>query len=249
MPPVAESDQPSAPEIRIGLIQCGHLMAELVRDHGDYADVFADLLGPFGVRLQTWDVTAGELPSSTDECDGWLVSGSASSTYDDLAWIAPAERFLRETVGDGVPMIAICFGHQLLAQAMGGKVARADAGWGAGAHDYELVGPVQPWMDPPPHGRVRLVASHQDQVVDLPPRATVLARTEHCPIAAFMLGPAALAIQPHPEFTAEVSRELVDLRRDRLGPDVADAALSTLEQPLDQALVGSWMANFWRVQG
>ena len=143
-------------------------------------------------------------------------------------------------------MVAVCFGHQLLAQAMGGTVAKSPDGWGAGVHAYELVGEPAPWMDPPAHGTLRLIASHQDQVTELPEGAVILARTDHCPVAAYTLGPAAFAIQPHPEFTPAVSRGLVERRRDRIGAEASDAALASLDASLDRDVLAAWMAGFLR---
>ncbi len=237
------------PRLQIGLLQCGYIAPDVAAGHGDYPEAFADLLGPQGIDLVTYDVQQGPVPTDPGAHDGWLVSGSASSAYEPLAWIAPVEGFLRRLIEVEAPLVAVCFGHQLLAQALGGRVARAEAGWGAGVHRYELVGPRPPWMDPPPvDGAFRLIASHQDQVVDLPAEATVIARTDHCPVAAFTVGPRALAIQPHPEFSAEVSRGLIGLRRGLIGPDRSDTALATLDGPLedDRRRVAAWMANFWR---
>lgn len=243
MPVVPEDDVTPPRTLRIGLLQCGHIHPDLVPEHGDYPELFAQLLGAHGIELTTYDVVDGPTPDRTDECDGWLVSGSADSVYDDLPWIAPVASFLRRILDDGAPLVAVCFGHQLLARALGVEVARADAGWGAGAHDYELVD-ARPWMDPPATGgTVRLLASHQDQVRELPPGATLLARTAHCPIAAYELG-TALAIQPHPEFTREISAGLVERRRERIGAPTADRALASLDRPTDDELVGRWMATF-----
>lgn len=238
-------DQHPVAPLRIGLLQCGHLHPDLAPEFGDYPELFGELLAGRGLELQTWDVVAGPVPASVHECDGWLVSGSADSVYDELPWIHAVEQFLRDVMAEGVPLVAICFGHQLLAQALGGRVERSDAGWGVGAHDYQLVGPPPAWMVPAPvDGHVRLIASHQDQVVELPAGAEVLARTEHCPVAAYALGPNALAIQPHPEFSPEISRGLVERRRDRIGAATADAALASLGQPIEQGEVAAWMANF-----
>ncbi|QXC62178.1 hypothetical protein KSP35_05040 [Aquihabitans sp. G128] len=231
---------------RIGLLQCGYIPPSLVPAHGDYPEAFAALLAPHDVDLVTYDVQAGPVPATTDECDGWIVSGSASSAYEPLAWIGALEGYLRRLVEDEAPTVAVCFGHQVLAQAFGGRVAKSPAGWGVGAHDYELVGPAAPWMDPPASGSVRLVASHQDQVVELPADAVLLARTDHCPVAAYALGSRMLAIQPHPEFTTALSGELIELRRERIGAAVADAAEASLDEPLDQATVAAWMVAFLR---
>ncbi|CAN5843942.1 GMP synthase [soil metagenome] len=229
--------------LRVGLLQCGHVHPDLLATHGDYTQLFGDLLGPHGVELTTHDVTRC-LPDNAGAQDGWLVSGSPDSTYDPLGWIAPLEGFLRRLVEMRAPLVAVCFGHQLLAQAHGGRVERATAGWGAGAHEYELTG-APSWAALGSSGPVRLVASHQDQVVALPPGAEVVASTPHCPVAAFTLGSSALAVQPHPEFTAELSRDLIEVRRDRIGSKNADAALATLDRPLDRDRVAAGMVAFW----
>ena len=230
--------------LRIALLLCGHIHADLVPEHGDYPEVFAELLGPLGVEITTIDVSAEPLPTDLTAFDGWLVSGSACSAYDPLPWIPPTRALLRRLVEEERPLVAVCFGHQLLAQALGSTVEKADAGWGAGAHSYEIVGPARPWMEPAPSGPVRLIASHQDQVVALPEGAELVARTDHCPIAAYTVGRTALAIQPHPEFTAAVSRGLVERRREAIGPATADAALASLDEPLDRELVARWMVGF-----
>jgi len=232
--------------LRIGLIQCGHVHPDLVPTLGDYPQLFADLLGPEGIELTTFDVDHDQFPDDLSGFDGWVISGSASSAYEDLPWIHRTEELLRKLVADQAPMVAVCFGHQLLAQALGGRVAKSSDGWGAGMHRYEFVGDPLPWMSPAPEGGVRIIASHQDQVVELPEGAVVIARTGHCPIAAYTLGSSVFAIQPHPEFTAEVSRGLVERRRDRIGAEASDAALASLGEPLDQELVAGWMARFLR---
>ena len=231
--------------LRLGLLQCGYVAPAVAATHGDYPELFADLLAPHGVALTTFDVQRQPLPEDLGSLDGWLVSGSADSAYDPLPWIAPVEDLLRRAVSDRVPLVAICFGHQLLAQALGGRVVRAPAGWGAGVHRYEVVGPTRPWMVPPAAEGPRLIASHQDQVVALPKGAEVVARTDHCPYAAFQVGPRALALQPHPEFTAGLSRDLLELRRDRIGAAV-EPALASYDQPLDRDVVASWLVAFLR---
>ncbi len=237
--------EPEAP-LRIGLVQCGHIHPDLVPDHGDYPRLFADLLGPHGIALTTFDVDHGQFPPDLTAFDGWIITGSADSAYEDLPWIHQTEDLLRELIELRAPMVAVCFGHQLLAQAMGGTVAKSPDGWGAGVHAYELVGEPAPWMDPAAHGTLRLIASHQDQVTELPDGAVVVARTDHCPVAAYTLGPSALAIQPHPEFTAAVSRGLVERRRERIGADASDAALASLDESLDRDVLAAWMAGFLR---
>lgn len=229
--------------LRAGLIQCGGVHPDVAAGHGDYPALFDALLGPHGAELETFDVRFTD-PPPVDACEAWVISGSADSAYDQLPWIPPVEAFLREAIASAVPLVAVCFGHQLLAQAMGGRVQKASS-WGAGAHSYRVVAPVA-GTDLAVGSTVRLVASHQDQVTALPDGATVVLSTDHCPNAGYTLGPAALSMQPHPEFTAELSGELTRRRRDRMGDDVSDAALASLDQPLDQDRVAGAMAGFLR---
>lgn len=245
---------PVPDRLRIGLLQCGYIDPSLTAEFGDYPEVFGHLFAPFGIDLVTYDVQAGPVPAHHAACDGWLVSGSASSAYEPLAWIPPLEAFLRTLVEHEAPLVAICFGHQILAQAMGGRVERAPEGWGVGAHEYQVLStpttraaPRGVSWDPDVAGpTVRLIASHQDQVAGLPDGAEVVARTEHCKVAAYTLGPRALAIQPHPEFTPALSARLMELRRSRIGDAVVDAGLASLDEPVDRDLVAGWIDGFWR---
>lgn len=231
--------------LRIGLLQCGNVEPVLQPTFGDYPVLYADLLAGHDLDLVTYDVQHHGPPADPRACDGWLISGSAHSAYAPLGWIAPTEAFVRRVIDAAVPLVGICFGHQLLAQAMGGKVEHCAAGWGVGAHDYHLVGEARTpgW---PAASPLRLLASHQDQVTVLPDGADVIARTDHCPIAGYLLGPRALAIQPHPEFSTDLSRELTTVRRHRIGDRDTDAALASLDLPIDNSVVAAWMAAFWQ---
>ena len=125
----AVTDQP----LRIGLIQCGHVHPELVPTLGDYPELFADLLGPEGIELTTFDVDHGHFPTDLSGFDGWVISGSANSAYEDLPWIHQTEDLLRELVERRAPMVAVCFGHQLLAWTVSGKLRWYAASMGMGA--------------------------------------------------------------------------------------------------------------------
>lgn len=232
--------------VRIGLLQLGEVHPEVAATTGDYPALFSDLLAGHHVDLVTYDVRAGQVPTDPAAHDGWLASGSASSAYEPLPWIETTSRFLLDVLAADVPLVAICFGHQLLAQALGGRVAKAEVGWGVGVHRYDLVAPTRPWEAPAPVDGVRVIASHQDQVVEPPEDIELLLTSEHCPVAGFTVEDRALAIQAHPEFTAEVSRGLVERRRAQIGAERADAALAGLDEPLDRTAVAAWMAAFWR---
>ncbi len=232
--------------VRVGLILVGHVPRPSAHVEGDYPELFEALLGPFDVEIVTFDAKAGELPASLDDCDAWLCSPSASSVYDDLPWIAPAEEVLRAIVAEERPYVGMCFGHQLTAQALGGRVEKSDRGWGVGAHRYEISSHPG-WIDAE-RASVTLVASHQDQVVQVPGGTTVWAGNEHCPIGGLTIGERAWTIQLHPEFSAVLSDHLYSGRVETLGAEfVARARESVTTTPLDRELVAHWMARTFRL--
>ncbi len=228
--------------MKIGILETGEVAPDLKARHGDYPAMFAQLLGAVepGLEFATVRVVAGETPAAPRQADAWLVTGSRHGVYDDLPWIAPLKAFLRACVAEGVPVVGVCFGHQILAEALGGKVVKSDRGWGLGVQDYEVT--ARPgWMaDLPDHFAVN--ALHQDQVVALPPDATVLARSAHCDYAALAYGdpesPDAISLQPHPEFGPAFMDELLALRAGTAFPtDDADAARATLGREVH---AGAW---------
>lgn len=228
---------------RIGLLKCGSIRADLSPEHGDYPELFGDLLRSHGIEITTYDVEHGTFPASAEERDGWLVSGSASSVYEPLDWIDRTRDLLGEIVASERPLVAVCFGHQLLAQALGGEVTRSERGWGVGVQRYEVVSPLPnlPADVEAPH-ELSLIASHQDQVTRAPESVTVLATSQHCPVAAYSYGDRVIAVQAHPEFTPALSRDLIEARHDVIGARRADHGLASLDQPTDEDLVSTWFA-------
>jgi GMP synthase-like glutamine amidotransferase len=226
---------------RVGLLVVGHVDPASVHVAGDYPELYRNLLEPLGVDIVPFACADGDLPASLDDCDGWLCSPSRSSAYDDDPWIGDTEQLLRQLMAEERLFVGICFGHQLLAQALGGRVSRAEAGWGVGAQVFDVVRP-QWWMEGATTS-IRLVASHQDQVVDLPPEAEVWLSSPYCPNGGLIVGERAWTLQLHPEFTAELADSLLQSRTELLGADTVERARSSLAQPLDRHLVAHWIAR------
>lgn len=226
----------------IGLLVVGHIDPASLHVGGDYPELFRDLLGPVGIEVQPFACDAGFVPASITDCDAWLCSPSRASVYDDHPWIEPVAEVIRACVAAERPYIGVCFGHQLLAQALGGSVERAAHGWGIGAQDYEIVVP-QPWMQPAT-STLRLAASHQDQVVRQPPGTEVIARADYCPIAGLRAGERAWSLQAHPELSPELADSLLVTRTPLFGEAAAHRARATLTQPLDRHLFAQWVAAF-----
>jgi GMP synthase-like glutamine amidotransferase len=223
--------------MRIGILETGEVSDALKERHGDYPAMFRRLLSAAdpGLEFVTVRVVAGEMPAGPHDADGWIVTGSRHGVYDGLPWIEPLKAFLRASVAARVPVVGICFGHQILAEALGGRAVKSDRGWALGVQDYEIVNRPEWLTHVPDVFSVR--ALHQDQVVALPAGATVLARSPHCALAAVAYGdpadPDAVSLQPHPEFGAEFMDDLLTLRAGVAFPaESADAARATLARPV-----------------
>lgn len=227
--------------LRVGLLLCDHLDPEVAAVDGDYTELYPAAFEPAGVSLHVFDATAGELPASTADFDGWVTSGSRRSAYEDEGWISDVREVIAALAEEERPQVGICFGHQLTALALGGDVARSDAGWGVGVKTFDVTAPA-PWMERDAES-FSILMSHQDQVVELPSDAELVATAHYCPVGSYRVGDHVFCVQGHPEFTPGLSRVLTQRRRAALGDDVADAALASLERPLDHPRVVRWMAD------
>ena len=230
--------------MNIGLLMCDDVSSRFRHIAGGYQDMFEALLRPHipGLQFTRYDVRQGEVPATPDAHDVYLCTGSRHSVYDKLDWIDALKAFVRDVQQSGKTFVGVCFGHQVLAQALGGEVAKAEQGWGIGVLDMDIVKP-EPWMQPQ-QNRCRLQYMHGDQVQRLPADSTVLAAARHCPVAMFKVGDTMLGIEGHPEFTAAYEQALLESRRDRIGPAAVDAALATLSTPTDHEIAGKWIAGF-----
>lgn len=227
---------------RIGLLLVGHIDAGSLHVGGDYPELYTELLAPLDIELVTYRCDEGQLPESVREQDGWMCSPSRLSVYDDVAWLRDVEQLLRDMVATETPYVGICFGHQLMAQALGAEVRKADYGWGIGAKHYEIVEP-QSWMDSTDD--IVLAASHQDQVQQLPSEARLLARSDYCPIGGMLIGERAWTLQVHPEFSPSLADSLLATRLELFGEEKASAARATLTEPLHQQRISGWISRFF----
>lgn len=223
---------------KVGILRTGEPPAHLIPRFGHYDDMFRALLGD-EFQVTNYDVVAGEWPKQPEEQDAWLVTGSRAGVYDKLPWIGPLKNFLREAKGKA-RLVGICFGHQIMAEAFGGRVEKSARGWGAGLHRYRIF-ETATWMDG--DADVSIPVSHQDQIVTQPPHSRVLARSDFSPfgILAYDDQPA-ISFQSHPEFDPAYAKALVEARRDFL-PD-SDAAIASLDQPNDRDRVAAWIRRF-----
>ncbi|WP_243375115.1 glutamine amidotransferase-related protein [Microvirga solisilvae] len=234
--------------MRIGILETGRNREHLTERHGTYVDMFSALLRAVepSLKLTPYAVLYDKWPASIDECDAWLLTGSRHTAFDRLPWMVRLEEFLRQMMAARKPIIGICFGHQILAQAMGGKVERAQNGWGLGPHRYTIK-EAPKWMEANA-GTVCLNAVHQDQVTVLPEDAKVIASSPFCPNAILTYGDHALTFQAHPEFTPEFLAELLDALEASGIPGHAiagaRASLKNANHRVESILAAQWIVSF-----
>jgi len=219
----------------IGILQCGRAPEELIERHGDYDTMFQRLLGFDGFAFTPYAVLDGVFPAHVHAADGWLITGSRFAVYEDHPWIAPLEDFLREAYALGVPIVGVCFGHQILAQALGGTVEKYAGGWSVGQIAYALM-----------HGDpLRLAAFHQDQVTRPPSGATVTGSAVRCRYAFLRYGERAMSMQPHPEFSDAYLRDLMAARADILPDAVLRMAAASTPRLGDTSRIAETIRDFF----
>jgi GMP synthase-like glutamine amidotransferase len=214
---------------------------------GSYAQKFENMLAPVdnSFTFETIRVLDGEQIPDPAHLQGVIVTGSAKGVYDDVPWMEPLREAIRDLYAAGVPMLGICFGHQVMAEALGGTVTKSAKGWGLGRHVYELNG--APEYISHPSGRLAVAASHQDQVIVAPATARTFLSSPFTPNAGLTYANgAAMSMQPHPEFEIDYSAAIFELRRNNpLSDKEVERAVDTLAQPMDNEFVAGALAAFF----
>ncbi|MEM9425804.1 MAG: type 1 glutamine amidotransferase [Pseudomonadota bacterium] len=221
--------------MHIGILQCGHFPTAEGFQPQTYGELYEAFLSGRGLTFQTWPVVDMEFPDSITAADGWLITGSKHGAYEDLPFIAPLEQFLRDAYAADVPIVGICFGHQILAQALGGHVAKFSDGWALGRQSYDFGGQS-----------VALNAWHQDQVIDPPEEATTIGTNPFCQHAALAYKGRAFSVQGHPEFSDSHVELLLNVRRAALTEAQADEVRRNLGQPLSNDTLADQIAAFFK---
>lgn len=214
--------------MRIGILQTGDSPEELRAQHGSYSDMCVKLLGPVDESFDfiVYRVLDGQFPEDARVCDGWLITGSRFSAYAPEPWIPPLKDLVRQIAAMQKPLVGICFGHQVIAEALGGKVEKSEKGWGLGTDAYQ----IKPDANNDLPDQIVLNVFHQDQVVELPPAAEVFASSDFCQYAGFYIGDRIMTIQAHPEYRIGFNQALLEVRRELIEPrELVDQALDTLE--------------------
>ncbi|MCJ8332579.1 MAG: GMP synthase [Lentisphaeria bacterium] len=227
--------------MKVALLQCDHVRDSLVEEHGDYDDMFKRYLGQAkDIELEIFDVMAGQYPA-IDAYEAFLLTGSAASVYDGDTWILVLIQFIKTLHEQKKKTVGICFGHQLIAYALGACVEESERGWGIGSRDIQILYKAD-WMNN--EADLCLLYSHRDQVETLPEGAVIIAGSSHCPIAVYQIGSHILGIQGHPEFSADYAEALMEARLEIIPSETIKPARESLTKKCDNDLIRQWILRF-----
>jgi len=220
--------------MKIGILLVGRASEDLVDEYGTYAEMLIALINTEEqvFEFKTFNILDDEFPKDHLECDGWIVTGSPHGVYEDHSWIPTVSQLINNVYEANLPIFGVCFGHQLIAQALGGHVEKSEKGWGLGLHTYQVNN--KPKYMSNLSEEVTLNICHQDQVLRPPQGATVYAKSEFCENAGFYIKDKVLTMQAHPEFLVDFTKALLAARRDVTIPkEFVDPALVGLKNNPD----------------
>ncbi|MHA6297119.1 type 1 glutamine amidotransferase [Devosia sp. CAU 1758] len=232
--------------MKLTIVQTGAVPAPLQPRFKEYRLMFRDMFESAGAQFDFEDVdveVASALPDPAG-LDGVVITGSPAGVYEDHTWLPPLREFIRNAYAAGTPMLGICFGHQIMADALGGDVRKSERGWGMGRHSY-VVKQRPAFMADAPE-TLMVACSHQDQVIAPPDEAEVILASEFAPNAGLLYrNGRALSFQPHPEFDDDYARALVELRRGRAPDAVIEGALTSFATASDSMAMRRYIRQFF----
>ena len=210
--------------------------SDFAQRHPKDGEKFANLLMPLRPdwRITTIAVKDGQFPEDLATYDGFIITGSPASVHDDEPWVHRLMQLIREIRARNQPVFGACFGHQVIAKALGGKVEKNPGGWVFGLAETQLEG-----------APIRLYAAHVEQVTQLPEGAEVLGGNSECPVGAYRIGDRILTSQYHPEITEDFATALIEEYANKLPPEVAALAKASLNRQAETQRIAQRIVDFF----
>jgi GMP synthase-like glutamine amidotransferase len=223
--------------MRLAILMTNTDASPFSQQHPDDGQKFSSLLHRVrpGWEIEVYAVKDGLFPDTLD-FDGLLITGSPASVHDGTVWISTLEELVRTAIHKKIPLFGACFGHQVIARALGAKVGYNPDGW--------VLGRVETTFENN-SATVPLYAAHKEQVLSLPKGAKIVARTPGCEIAGFAINDHVLTTQYHPEMTNSFIKALLNAFADNIGKETTDKAAKTLIKGTDLDALAEWIASFF----
>lgn len=228
----------------VGLLIADRVLPEFESIGGQYIDMFSRFLPD--LKLSPYYVCDNEFPNRVDQHEAYICTGSKYSVYDDINWINNLRAFVKNIHDENIRFVGICFGHQMMAEATGGKVKKADSGWAIGVHELSMHS-TETWTVPIAD-QLNVLMLCQDQVHHLPPNSRILASFPDCRVGMFMIGSNMLGIQGHPEFSKEYNEALFKSRIAAIGEEKVQKAQKIISKNLSNETIGAWVTSFVRLK-
>ena len=230
--------------MQIGILNTDTIKPEFATKYGQYPAMFSRILlqADPSIQIKDYEIQRGEYPKDINECDAYLITGSKVSAYDDLPWVQELKKFIISLDQRKKKLVGICFGHQLIAQALGGLVTKSKRGWHVGIDSVQLNNDASKFGKA--SQEFKLIYNHQDEVQKMPANAKLLAGSKNCPIAMMSIDDHILTFQGHIEFKKEYSQDLLEMRKNILGDLKYEQACRSLENETNELQVTHWILDF-----
>jgi GMP synthase-like glutamine amidotransferase len=221
--------------MKVGILHDIHTGSEA------FTSLFQSINAPLDFHV--YEVSNGDFPESPEVCDAFLVPGSIKGVYDSDPWIGELLDFVKRIYQAQRKLVGICFGHQVIAHALGGHASKSEKGWGLGLKEFSIT-KKKSWMVPI-LDNCKLYFTHQDQVMILPSRAELLGTSDFCSNNIYCIGNRVLGIQGHPEYTLKRMYKILELLKEQVPVEIQKIALNSLNnsQP-DSEIIAQWIFNF-----
>lgn len=187
-------------------------------------------------------VCLNEFPENIDTYDGVMITGSPASANDAEGWITRLEDLVRQIIAARQPLFGACFGHQIIAKALGAPIIHNPAGWGHGLLEIARTNRF-PWSGK--DATLLLYGSHMEQVGALPQGSHSAFEGDGLPIAGYVMGEHVFTVQHHPEMTHDFMIDLVEFYADDVGPEATHKARHSLQRRSDQEVFAGEIARFF----
>ncbi len=235
----------------IVILRAGDAAPAVAARRGQFAEWIVRVAGPeWAGNWSTHDVRTEEVLPAVSGAAGFVITGSSSSVTERAPWMLRLEAFVRDVAEAKVPLFGICFGHQIVAQALGGEVILNPRGREIGTVRVRRLRQDAMFAAAPPEFDVN--ATHKDCVSQLPEGARLLAASELDPVQAFAIGETIRCVQFHPEMDGDAMRGYVEARAHLIEEEGGDAKAilrGVTDAPDAEAILATWVRMFVKAQG